>query len=184
MKRVNRTKFVLLGLLANRPRTGYEIKKAIESSIGHFWFESFGQIYPYLKKLVAENAALAEDIKEEGRPLRKIYKVTPYGIEILEEWLRTEVQAEKPRNEFLLKIFFGRRLGSEHTMGLFKNKLMELEEKITFYKAIETDLRGGLHLKADASYWLMTLRHSILECQARILWCQECMEILKEEAIL
>lgn len=51
MAKVNKTKYYsLLGILSNRPGSGYDIKKMCDSSIGHFWNENFGHIYPVLKR--------------------------------------------------------------------------------------------------------------------------------------
>jgi len=53
----NRTAYTILGMLSIEPNlsaSGYEIRKAIESTVGYFWGESFGQIYPTLKRLAAE----------------------------------------------------------------------------------------------------------------------------------
>ena len=48
-------------MLARMPQTGYSIKKWIEGEYSHFWQESFGQIYPTLKALVAERLAVCPD---------------------------------------------------------------------------------------------------------------------------
>ncbi|MFW6201785.1 MAG: hypothetical protein ACOC8B_04355 [Gemmatimonadota bacterium] len=50
MGRGSRTRYVLLGVLAGGPKTGYEIKRMIDESIGHFWSESYGRIYPGLER--------------------------------------------------------------------------------------------------------------------------------------
>jgi len=42
---------VILGMLAARPRSGYEIKQLVDNSARFFWAASYGQIYPELKKL-------------------------------------------------------------------------------------------------------------------------------------
>ena len=50
----NQTTYVILGILAIHPhQSGYEIRKTIQQSVGFFWV-SFGQIYPTLKRLNAE----------------------------------------------------------------------------------------------------------------------------------
>ena len=43
----------LLGLLSLGPMSGYDIRQLIPRSIGYFWNESYGQIYPGLKRLAA-----------------------------------------------------------------------------------------------------------------------------------
>jgi len=37
---------VLLGVLAIEPMSGYDLGLTIRQSVGHFWNESYGQIYP------------------------------------------------------------------------------------------------------------------------------------------
>lgn len=39
-----KTKYILLGLIAHSPQTGYSIKKTIEFELSHFRQESYGQI--------------------------------------------------------------------------------------------------------------------------------------------
>lgn len=42
----NQTSYVILGLLSIAPnQTGYDIRKAVEETVGYFWSESYGQIY-------------------------------------------------------------------------------------------------------------------------------------------
>ena len=56
------TEEALLGLLSLKPMSGYEIKQMIEGSIGYFWRESFGQIYPTLKRLEKGGWIAAEKV--------------------------------------------------------------------------------------------------------------------------
>ena len=50
-KKLKRTPFIILGILGRGPLSGYEVQKAIKTSTGFFWQESFGQIYPALFEL-------------------------------------------------------------------------------------------------------------------------------------
>jgi PadR family transcriptional regulator AphA len=44
-------RFALLGALADRPRTGYELLKHFEQSLAYAWPASHSQIYPELSRL-------------------------------------------------------------------------------------------------------------------------------------
>ena len=55
---LNATGKVILGMLAARPRSGYEIKQIVDSSARFFWAASYGQIYPELRRL--EEAGLID----------------------------------------------------------------------------------------------------------------------------
>ena len=48
MARQAQTSTAVLGVLSIGSLTGYEIRQAISTVLGHFWHESFGQIYPCL----------------------------------------------------------------------------------------------------------------------------------------
>lgn len=52
MDKKNKTGYVILGLLSDRSISGYGIKKLRERRFHHFWSESYGQIYPELKRLL------------------------------------------------------------------------------------------------------------------------------------
>lgn len=116
-----KTKYILLGLLANCPQTGYTIKKSIEYEHSHFWQESFGQIYPTLKCLVQEGLAeIAESTESSncsnGRG-QKIYSITEAGRAELKKWLSEAPNIERLRYEILLKVSFGSSTEPEIILG-------------------------------------------------------------------
>ncbi len=99
---------MLLGLLAHSPQTGYSIKKSIEYEYSHFWQESYGQIYPTLKTLVAEGFAVSSGLSDsdDGRG-QIVYTITDNGAAELKRWLSVPPDVEKLRYEILLKVSFG-----------------------------------------------------------------------------
>src|SRR4030095_11018715 len=82
-----RSKYAMLGMLSIRPMSGYDIKKAVEGSINYFWTESYGQIYPMLKSLVAERLVTKTVKKQGGKPDWHVYKLTTHGRKQLHTWL-------------------------------------------------------------------------------------------------
>ncbi|MCK7479112.1 MAG: PadR family transcriptional regulator [Candidatus Moduliflexus flocculans] len=66
----NNTKYVILGLLTEAPLSGYEIKKLVDIRFRFFWSESYGQIYPELKRLTAMgliDESLSSDARLSGQ---------------------------------------------------------------------------------------------------------------------
>src|SRR5271157_2428033 len=104
---------VLLGLLTIEPMSGYDLGLNIRASVGHIWNESYGQIYPNLKKMAADGLVIAKPERQKGKPDRTIYSITKKGHDRLTHWLAVPPQPEIPRNEFLLKLFFGERIPTE-----------------------------------------------------------------------
>ena len=74
-------RLVLLKLIADQPRHGYELIKAIEETTGGEYAPSPGIVYPTLTML--EDMGLVEERPGEGS--RKAYAVTEQGLKQLEE---------------------------------------------------------------------------------------------------
>jgi DNA-binding PadR family transcriptional regulator len=74
-------KYVVLQLLAEKPRHGYEIIKALEERLDGMYSPSPGSVYPTLSLL--EDLGYARGLEEAGG--RKIYQITDQGLAYLEE---------------------------------------------------------------------------------------------------
>lgn len=75
-------KFVVLNLLAEKPRHGYEIIRELEARFGGAYSPSPGTVYPTLSLL--EDMGYARSTSEEGSS-RKVYEITDEGRRYLEE---------------------------------------------------------------------------------------------------
>lgn len=134
------TKYVILGLLYSENLTGYEIKKIIDSRMTFFWNESYGQIYPSLKKIKEEQ--LIEEVTDEVNKKKKNkYAITQKGREVFEDWLLLENNKDNIRIEILLKIYFA----SEANIDRIQFQLRKLYEQsirtVKLYEAFEKQLR-------------------------------------------
>src|SRR5436189_5606461 len=96
---------VVLGMLAARPRSGYEIKQLVDSSARCFWAASYGQIYPELKRLEDAGLIAGADASQGARQ-RTIYKLTAQGKRAAREWIASRPQIFELRDEGLLELFF------------------------------------------------------------------------------
>ena len=74
-------RYVLLHLIAEKPRHGYEIIKELEDRFGGAYSPSPGTVYPTLSLL--EDLGYATARTEEGN--RKVYEITDEGRKYLEE---------------------------------------------------------------------------------------------------
>ena len=97
----------LLGLLSIHPMSGYDVRQLIPWSIGHFWSESYGQIYPALKQMTAAGLVVKKTERQKGKPDRNVYSLTQAGRDELQAWLSVPAEEPVPRFELMLKLFFG-----------------------------------------------------------------------------
>ncbi len=73
-------KYILLSLLAEQPRHGYELIKELETRYGGFWKPSPGSVYPTLQLLEEGGYLTSEQV--EGK---RVYTITESGRELLAE---------------------------------------------------------------------------------------------------
>src|SRR5260370_3649728 len=96
----------LLGILSLRAMSGYDIRKFVKENIGYFWKESYGQIYPMLKRMAAEGLVDVRVERKSGKPDRQVYSLTRAGHSELERWLGRPPVPPSPRNELRLRLSF------------------------------------------------------------------------------
>ncbi|HEX2939305.1 MAG TPA: helix-turn-helix transcriptional regulator [Ruminiclostridium sp.] len=177
-----KSKYVVLGILAHMPQTGYTIKKWIEQEYSHFWQESFGQIYPTLKKLVTEGLAVSSDDTEtrNGRG-QIVYSITDAGRKELSDWLREEPEIEKLRYEILLKVSFGENTEPKVLLG-------HLDDFIRRNEKLVKDMNGYIEffdqLKeqgTDCTYSQLTALCGAYIYSAMKDWAVEAKKIISEK---
>ena len=170
----------MLGFLTWGPMSGYDIKKAIEGSISNFWRESYGQIYPILKRIEAEGLATCSRRASEGGRDRNVYSITEAGRADLQRWLSDPTPPPRLRNELLLKLFFGRRGDLSAHIGRLEEHRRDQLEALERYSQIRVELEANASGQPDLPYWLMTLRYGESEARALIGWCDETLSALRE----
>lgn len=173
---MNKTRYALLGMLNDAPRTGYMLKQDIETTVGHFWGESYGQIYPILKQLVAEGLATVSI--SDGKPLRKVYAITDAGRSELRRWLVEPIASAQPsRNELLLKLFFGAEVSKEALKGHLVRQREAADAALATFAGIKDALQA-YEQDPNLPYWLATLRYGERVQEAVRGWADETLDAL------
>jgi DNA-binding PadR family transcriptional regulator len=187
----SQTAYVILGLLSIEGRqSGYDMRKTIQGSVGYFWGESYGQIYPTLKRLASDGLITPRGRVETGRAKtrraaqgwggRQEYTLTAAGHARLREWLALPYREDPPRDEFLLKLFFGREAGP----GVAERQVREFQEKNRRVLAtIEEIGRMGTAKNAEHPhfrYWILTLEYGVAQIRAALEWSERALETLQQ----
>jgi DNA-binding PadR family transcriptional regulator len=166
---------VLLGLLASKPLSGYDIKTIVDRSTRFFWAASYGQIYPELKRLEEEGLVEGEDRPNGGRS-RRVYKLTPAGREALVEWLFGNTVTIELRDESLLRLFFADALPREDALRLLEGRKYGHEQYLEVLREIQA-LPGG----PDPTFVDLVLRWGIDFNEWGAKWCEEQLQRLRAE---
>jgi len=159
--------------------SGYDIRRNLEESLSHFWSESYGQIYPTLKKLEAARLITAvKHAPSEGRR-RKTYTITHAGRERLRAWLAEPPRAQPPRSELLLKLFFGRQAPPGACAAHLRRLRVQQEHLADTLERLETELQRERRGHPDLPYWLATIGFGIERAQSLIDWSESALRFLE-----
>ena len=176
MARASQTETAVLGALSVMPMTGYALREAIRDVLGHFWSESFGQIYPALAELERQG-----DVQRvgSGRTGASTFAITPAGEARLKELLCEPVQQVPPRNGLMLRLFFGRQLGPQACRSLVLGARAEAERRLAQFEAIRQE-PPEQETAQDRPYWLLTVSAGEHSARAAIDWADEALAALDE----
>lgn len=155
--------------------SGYAVREAIKDQLGHFWSESFGQIYPTLSSLTA-----AEFVEKRpgDRSGSSEFALTTEGRNRLLELLQAPEVMTPPRNGLMLRVFFGHTLGPDAVAALIEETREQVLVQLATFDGITRMMEHEADHPEHRPYWALTVsagRHSALGALA---WCDEALEAL------
>lgn len=103
--RLTTTTYGVLGLLAVRPHSTYELAQAMDRSVGRVWPRARSKLFEEPKKLVEHGYATARGDAVGRRP-RTVYTITLEGRHALSAWLATPGDGPVLEFEGLVKLIF------------------------------------------------------------------------------
>jgi DNA-binding PadR family transcriptional regulator len=175
MASTNRTEYAVLGLLALGARTGYDIKKMADEALAHFWNESFGHIYPILRRLDERGWVTSTIEPQEGRPDRKVYALTPAGEVALREWFAMPVEPVPPRNELLLKLFFAPLAAPEDLRAQIEENRARQQAHLQRLDGLAEQVAREEAHNPNLPYWLLTVDYGRAALRALIAWGDDAL---------
>jgi DNA-binding PadR family transcriptional regulator len=158
----------ILGLLAQRPRHGYELRAAFSAVVGgeENWNVKPAQIYTTLDRL--EEAGLVErqsDMGQGDEPSRRIYAITSQGHQILEEWFSSGVIPEHQRDEFFVKLMTALVSGKANITQMIQI------QRVTLFQELHaaTAMRDSYNPRTEMAQILL-LDKAIMHLEADLRW--------------
>jgi DNA-binding PadR family transcriptional regulator len=147
----------VLGLLAEQPRHGYELRKRLSETLGPLWGISFGSLYPALRRLersgaieevtdAAGSAPAAGTLVPTGsvkgdlaaarmrlrarptRRTRRAYAITPQGREMFIQLLTEETDDDE--RAFAVKLLFCGHLEPEARLAFLERRRTQLNQRL------------------------------------------------------
>lgn len=174
----------ILGLLMDRPMTGYDLKLVFDKELNSFWPAQMSQIYRELGTMEAKEWVDSRIEVQETRPDRKVYTITPAGRQVFSSWMNQFPPSlmSPTRDEFALRVFFGGRSNREEMLFQLRRFIREKQSEIAAYSNLERNYEAATKKKSDqAAYRRMTMRRSSIVAEALVLWAEDCLEELERK---
>lgn len=143
---------IILGLLMEKGRTGYEINEVFETIFSHFYSGSYGMIYPTLKKLQNQGLVEKEVIFQNGKPNKNVFTITDKGKIQFYEYLSTSISLERRESEFLVRMYLGEHVEKEVLLSWIKDEVLKKKELIAQLKKDFKNWESDMTFSQKLSY--------------------------------
>jgi DNA-binding PadR family transcriptional regulator len=165
-------KTICLAILTQGETTGYDIRKrSTEGDYAYFMEASFGSIYPALSKLEEEGYVTSRTVAQEGKPSKRVYKITETGRTFFINSLYDELNDDVFRSEFLLFLRFVEDLPRSLVEKRVNERIAKCDDAIENVKKLEKEftkpserwvLNFGQHCMRSARQYLIENKNEIL----------------------
>jgi len=173
----------ILGLLAKKPRHGYELRAAFSAVVGgSTWDVKPAQIYTTLERL--EESGLVQtksDLGEGRQPDRRIYAITHNGLDALKDWFAEGVPTEHQRDEFYVKLMIGLVSGEADPARIIQTQRSKLYQELHDATAQRDGYDPHLELAQ-----ILLFDKAIMHLEADLRWLDMIelrLEVIKDQPI-
>lgn len=141
-ERLSITSYVVLGLIGMRgPSTSYDLKRAVNHSVGFFWPFPHAQLYSEPKRL-AEAGLLDVSAETSGRR-RQTFSITDKGREALRHWLAEPTTEQMQIRDIAeLKLFFSELATDQDVLALAQEQVVQHQNRIDTYESMQSRFAG------------------------------------------
>lgn len=179
-------RFAALAMLVEGPLHGYELKARFDEVTGGFWELNYGQVYSVLDRLEREGLVEGEWVqpafgdRPKGGRERRIYRITPRGLDALERWRRSPVERARPlRDEIFLRLAAADRSRLSQVLDLLQQQRQVYLKKMAQITHQKLKLRSRT---PDAQVLLtgLIIDAALFHAEADLRWIDLCEARLRD----
>jgi DNA-binding PadR family transcriptional regulator len=176
---------IILGMLHQRPRSGYDLNKELETTIHFFWDADISRIYRSLRDMEQKRWVEHETVIQEDNPNKKVYSLTGQGQRELRDWLAEPGKAPGTRNPFLAQLHFSDAISIEQQLHVLKEHLNALQEDLQDLEDRAKGLNLNVPLPKEAlekgvSRRVFSLEYGIRRYWFEIEWTESTINVLEK----
>lgn len=162
----------LLGLLAQRPRHGYELRATFEALVGgeELWDVKPAQVYTTLARLEEGGLIRQEQVGQEGGPEKRIYALTKAGQTELAAWYANGVASGHQRDEFFVKLMLSLAANNEGEPGSDPYRVIQAQRSKLYQELHDLTARRTRYDPKSELAQIFLLDKTIMHLEADLRW--------------
>jgi DNA-binding PadR family transcriptional regulator len=173
-------RYALLGLLADRPQSGYDLSQRFEQSLKRYaWHARHSQIYPELTKLADEGLIT---VVAEGPRGRRTYALTDAGRQQLRDWLTDWSALQPVRNEFVLRLFLMSALEPSEAQPLLRGISRHANHELTELRSRIAHAGAARQAEGRWQFGRLAAEYGLRQYQAMLEWAEWAQAELEQAA--
>jgi PadR family transcriptional regulator AphA len=173
---------LILGLLKYTPLSGYDLNKAFQASVQHFWDTEQSLIYRALYKMTDLRWVEYEQEIQDHLPNKKVYRLTEAGRMELQRWLATPQPSLSFHEAWLGQLFFGAELSIDQLRLLLETRIAGLRRTLDIYEnQVPQAVRAyaeAFNAPQDMRFWLLTLDYGLHRLHGDLQWAEDALRQL------
>jgi PadR family transcriptional regulator AphA len=173
----------ILGFLNYQPFSGYDLKKAFDATVQHFWPADQSQIYRTLARLTEQGCIGMEKVEQSSRPDRKVYHITETGRRALADWMAAAPPMDPTRSAALVQVFFIGQLTNKQILAKFEGFAVMMRGILKLYNELPEKLdeyAEAIGSPRETFFWLATLDLGKRTMRANLEWAEHIIAEIKK----
>lgn len=168
----------VLGLLADSPMHGYELRKHVNGLLGWTRLLSYGTLYPCLKQLTRAGHIVADsETSPRGKRPRIVYRLTADGKEYFSSLLEDGGPSAWDDDNFGVRFALFARTSSPTRVRILEGRRSRLEERLENVRTASAQRRERM----DA-YTRELQRHGLESVEREINWLTDLIDRERADA--
>jgi DNA-binding PadR family transcriptional regulator len=167
----------LLGLLNQKPMSGYDIKQSLRNFDWLIGSPSPGSLYPALRGLLQDGLVTVDVVVRQDRPPRKEYHISPAGQEVLRQWISQPVSAGTLKT-FAMRLILSGNLSPSVLLADLQRRL----SAVSRYLALLEQTLTELDQEEDAGQRL-AVDYGLAVARSELAWLENTVDRLRGGAL-
>lgn len=177
---MNTLSYGLLGLLARKESSGYELMLRIQP----FWQAKHSQIYPLLSAMEDKQLLSSRWVRQSDKPDKKVYMITESGMQKLREWMHLPLAPSVTKDELSLRTFCLWLSDIGIALDMYEERRKLYFDKKLFFndilKAIPEDQR---HFSSKEFSDYILASKGLMMAETELKWCDWVLDLLKQHRL-